>query len=90
MFVLSIPDWGVTPFAEGRDRKKIAGEIDGYNNICERSAAAFKTHFINITASQRADSNNAEFLAPDGLHPSRKEYSKWAVKLTVAILKEFK
>ena len=28
VFVLSIPDWGVTPFAEGRDRNKIAQEID--------------------------------------------------------------
>lgn len=24
VFVLSIPDWGVTPFAEGRDRKKLS------------------------------------------------------------------
>ncbi|HEY6064026.1 MAG TPA: GDSL-type esterase/lipase family protein, partial [Chitinophagaceae bacterium] len=29
--VLSIPDWGVTPFAEGRDRAQIAREIDAYN-----------------------------------------------------------
>lgn len=33
VFVLSIPDWGVTPFAEGRDRQKIAREIDAYNNV---------------------------------------------------------
>ena len=90
VFILSIPDWGVTPFAEGRDRKKIAGEIDAYNNICEKSAAAFKTHFINITASQRADSNKPGFVAPDGLHPSGQEYKKWAAKLSDVILKEFK
>lgn len=89
VFVLSIPDWGVTPFAEGRDRKKIAAEIDAYNNICERSAAAFKTHFINITTSQRTDNDKPGFVAHDGLHPSGKEYSKWADKLTDEILKEF-
>jgi lysophospholipase L1-like esterase len=33
VFVLSIPDWGVTPFAEGRDRNKIAKEIDEYNKV---------------------------------------------------------
>lgn len=33
VFVLSIPDWGVTPFAEGRDRNKIAMEIDEYNRV---------------------------------------------------------
>lgn len=85
--VLSIPDWGVTPFAEGKDRKQIAEEIDLYNDICKTSAAAFKAHFINITASQRQDGCKTEFLAPDGLHPSGKEYKKWAAELSDAILK---
>ena len=95
VFVLSIPDWGVTPFAEdrlpdeqGRDGKQIADEIDAYNIFCETYAAAFKTHFINITTAQRADGNKTEFLAADGLHPSGKEYNKWAVKLADIILKE--
>jgi lysophospholipase L1-like esterase len=85
--VLSIPDWGVTPFAEERDRKQVAEEIDVYNDICKKSAAAFKTNFINITTSQREDGNKTEFLAPDGLHPSGKEYKKWAAELADAILK---
>ncbi len=88
VIVLSIPDWGVTPFAEGRDKKNIADEIDAYNLVCEKSAAVFKTHFINITDSQREDGNTTEFLAADGLHPSGKEYKKWADKLTDAILNE--
>ncbi len=85
--VLSIPDWGVTPFAEGRDRKQTAEEIDAYNDICKKSAAAFKANFINITTSQREDGNKTAFLAPDGLHPSGKEYKKWADELADAILK---
>jgi lysophospholipase L1-like esterase len=88
VFVLSIPDWGVTPFATGRDRKQVADEIDAYNYICETSAKQFLTNFINITNSQREDGNKADFLAGDGLHPSGKEYAKWAAKLTDAILKE--
>lgn len=90
VFVLSIPDWSVTPFAEGRDRKQIATQIDDYNHICERSTTAFKAHFIDITTSQRADGDKKEFVAPDGLHPSGKEYQKWATKLSDLILKEFK
>ena len=88
VFVLSIPDWGVTPFADGRDSRKIATEIDAYNTVCEASAKQFQTHFINITVSQREDGNNKEFLATDGLHPSGKEYAKWAAKLADAVLKE--
>ncbi len=87
VFVLSIPDWGVTPFAEGRDRKKIAEEIDAYNHVCETSAKQFLTNFINITVSLREDANKPGFLATDGLHPSGKEYKKWADKLAGAILK---
>ena len=85
--VLSIPDWGVTPFAEGKDRKQVAKEIDLYNDVCKKSAAAFKANFINITTSQREDGSKTEFLAPDGLHPSGKEYKKWAAELADAILK---
>ena len=88
VFVLSIPDWGVTPFAEGRNRKEIATEIDAYNTVCEASAKQFQTNFINITDSQRDDGNKTEFLAADGLHPSGREYKKWADKLTDAVLKE--
>lgn len=88
VFVLSIPDWGVTPFAEGRDRKQVAEQIDGYNYICETSAKQFLANYINITASQRKDGDKTEFLAADGLHPSGREYSKWATKLSDAVLKE--
>jgi lysophospholipase L1-like esterase len=88
VFVLSIPDWGVTPFAEGKDRKQVADEIDAYNYICETSAKQFLANFINITHSQREDGNKAGFLVADGLHPSGKEYAKWAAKLADAILKE--
>lgn len=88
VFVLSIPDWGVTPFAESRDRKLIAGEIDAFNEVCKKSAAAFQTQFIDITVSQRDDGNKTGFLASDGLHPSGSEYKKWAGKLTDVILKQ--
>ena len=95
VFVLSIPDWGVTPFAEarrpdgqGKDRKQVADEIDAYNYICETSAKQFLANFINITVSQRQNGNKKEFLAADGLHPSGIEYKKWAAKLVDAILKE--
>ncbi len=83
--VLSIPDWGVTPFAEGRDSKKIATEIDAYNLVCKMAAQKFNTHFIDITTAQRLDGNKEEFLAADKLHPSGKEYKKWAERLAEKI-----
>jgi lysophospholipase L1-like esterase len=85
VFVLSIPDWGVTPFAADRDSKKIAGEIDAFNAICESVSKQYKTAFIDITSSQREDGSNEEFLATDKLHPSGKEYAKWAAQLSDGI-----
>ena len=85
VYVLSIPDWGVTPFAKDRGTKKIATEIDLYNNVCEKVSADFRTHYINITSDQRTDADDVECLAPDGLHPSGKEYKKWAIKLSQLI-----
>lgn len=79
--MLSIPDWGVTPFAEGKDIEKISNEIDMYNGACEKCAANAGIRFINITASQRIDGSNIEFLAEDKLHPSFKEYQKWAKEI---------
>lgn len=81
VFVLSIPDWGVTPFAEGRDRKKIAEEIDAYNNAKAAIAASYDCSYIEITESTRHNGTNALYLAEDGLHPSGKEYHIWAGKL---------
>ncbi len=85
VFVLSIPDWGVTPFAKDRDVSKIAREIDQYNDQCKFVAGDMGCMYIDITQSQRADSSNPEFLAIDGLHPSGKEYAKWAEKLVIAL-----
>jgi lysophospholipase L1-like esterase len=88
VFILSIPDWGVTPFAGGRERNKITGEIDAYNDVCKSAAEKLGAHYIDITASQRMDGGTTEFLAADQLHPSAKEYAKWAQQLSEAIKKE--
>ena len=82
VIVLSIPDWGVTPFAINKPTEKICSEIDVYNFICQAEAEYFQTHFIDITTSQRLDGKNGEFLTHDQLHPSGKEYFKWAVQLS--------
>ncbi|PZF74671.1 SGNH/GDSL hydrolase family protein [Taibaiella soli] len=87
VFVLSIPDWGVTPFAEGRDRAQIAKEIDAYNAANKNITLAHKCHYLDITDSTRKNGTNPEFLAEDGLHPSGKEYGVWAERLAPMVAK---
>jgi lysophospholipase L1-like esterase len=80
--VLSIPDWGVTPFAEGRDRAKIGREIDRYNAINREETLLAGARYVDITPVSRRASSDASLVAPDGLHPSGKMYSEW-VKLAL-------
>jgi lysophospholipase L1-like esterase len=90
VFVLSIPDWGATPFAEGRDIQKVAREIDDYNAACKEIALEHKCRYIEITASTREHGLDRAYLAGDGLHPSGKEYGIWAERLAVEVAKELK
>lgn len=90
VFVLSIPDWGVTPFAEGKDRAQIAKDIDAYNAAKKEITLAYNCHYIDITDSTRKNGTTAEYLAEDGLHPSGKEYKIWAERLAPEVAKVLK
>lgn len=81
VFVLSIPDWGVTPFASGRDRDQIAREIDEYNAANKNISENYKVLYIDITPWTREAANDLTLVASDGLHPSGKEYKRWSEKL---------
>lgn len=87
VFVLSIPDWGVTPFAAGRDTKQISREIDAYNDINRSITAKYHAQYIEITEGTREAANDSSLLADDKLHPSGKEYGRWAEKVLEAIKK---
>jgi lysophospholipase L1-like esterase len=79
VFVLSIPDWGVTPFAEGRDRKKIAKEIDDYNFVNKTESMNAGVKYFDITDISRV--NDPSLTASDGLHPSSAQYKLWAERI---------
>jgi lysophospholipase L1-like esterase len=86
VLVLSIPDWGVTPFAfaSGRDRQVIADDLDAYNAAAGDLCAAEGVAFVDITGISR-DGGAPEMLADDGLHPSVAQYARWtAAALPVA------
>ena len=76
--VLSIPDWGVTPFAEGRDRAAIAAEIDAFNAAARDVAVRRGARWVDVTPQSREAGADPAFLAADGLHPSGRAYEAWA------------
>jgi lysophospholipase L1-like esterase len=81
VFVLSIPDWGVTPFAKDRNAELIAAEIDDYNAVNKQITQQYGCAYLDITPSTRKNGTNADYLAEDGLHPSALEYAIWASAL---------
>jgi lysophospholipase L1-like esterase len=76
--VLSIPDWGVTPFAAGRDRAMIAAEIDAFNAINREEAGHAGARYVDVTPISRRASVEPALIAADGLHPSGAMYEAWA------------
>jgi lysophospholipase L1-like esterase len=74
--VVSIPDWGVTRFAGGRDRAKIGAEIDQFNAIARDESARGGAAWVDITPLSREP--HGDWLAGDGLHPSESQYAAWA------------
>ena len=78
VIVLSIPDWGVTPFARDRDRTRIAADIDLFNSVIRDESAEAGATFVDLTPISRRAASEAELLASDGLHPSGAMYAEWA------------
>jgi lysophospholipase L1-like esterase len=77
VLVLSIPDYSVTPFAHNRNMAYIAVQIDSFNAINHRIAAAYKVNYLDVTTESRKALADPDLIAADGLHFSGKEYAIW-------------
>lgn len=82
--VASIPDWGVTRFAreQGRDRARIAAELDAYNALARAESERAGARFVDITGISR---RHPDLLADDGLHPSAAQYALWLEAIEPAV-----
>lgn len=81
VFVVSIPDYGTTPFGESKEPKKIALEIDDYNDIAKSICDVHNIPFINITTVSMVAKNNSKMTATDELHPTGKMYQLWTKEI---------
>ncbi|MGB2790403.1 MAG: SGNH/GDSL hydrolase family protein [Dokdonella sp.] len=84
VMVLSIPDWGVTPFAaaQGADAERVAAHIDHFNAIARELSIARGTAWIDVTDISRGAGR--DMLTNDGLHPSAEQYALWAERVLPA------
>ena len=87
VFVISIPDYSVTPYASNSDTTQISKEIDEFNAINKAITLSYNISYIDITAGTREAKDDPSLLANDRLHPAGKEYAKWASLLADEIKK---
>jgi lysophospholipase L1-like esterase len=85
VFVLSIPDYGYTPFGES-NQEQISDEIDEYNQINQSITESKGVAYFNITEISRNGLINPSLVASDGLHPSRLMYQKWVELVAMGLV----
>lgn len=88
--VVSIPDYGVTPFGQEKNPAKIAREIDQYNHISQSISDSLGVSYVNITPISKEASDEPSLLATDKLHPSGSMYSLWVEKIAPVVLSQLK
>lgn len=82
VIVLSIPDWGFTPFAATKgDTEPISQMIDEFNAINLEETKSVGAHYVDVTIISRMALDDFELITGDRLHPSGKMYAMWAEKV---------
>jgi phospholipase/lecithinase/hemolysin len=90
VLVLSIPDWGVTPFAveKGVDQMKVSEAIDRFNAVKAETAKKMGLRYLDITNHYRMSENGQLKVVEDKLHPSKEIYNYWATSASKIIVGE--
>lgn len=81
VWVISIPNYGVTPFAESRNPVIIRQEIQVYNGIAKEIASEYGIPFVDITPISELAADDTSLLASDELHPSAQMYAMWVEEM---------
>jgi lysophospholipase L1-like esterase len=76
VFVVSIPDYGFTPFGKPK-QESISKAIDEFNEINAQITYKYGIRYFNITDISRDGLSDPSLVAADGLHPSGKMYAYW-------------
>ncbi|HEY9117097.1 MAG TPA: SGNH/GDSL hydrolase family protein, partial [Roseivirga sp.] len=85
VFVVSIPDYGKTPFGASK-AEQIERELNDYNAASEQICQQYGVKYFNITAISRQDDPNSVLVADDNLHPSGEQYRQWVASFYPQVL----
>jgi lysophospholipase L1-like esterase len=88
VFVLSIPDYGVTPVGRNYGGDQASQEIDEFNKVNFEIAKKYKITYFDVTGISRTARHDSQLIARDGLHFSGKMYTKWVQLILPYILSQ--
>lgn len=74
--VVSIPDYGYTPYGES-SKGRISKRIDAFNAVNKKIAQNANVFYVDITPISRKGLEQNGLVANDGLHPSSEMYKLW-------------
>ena len=79
VLAVSIPDWGVTPFAaqDARPPSSIAAAIDACNHLARQQAVQAGVAWAEVTSISRQAGAGSGMLVADALHPGATQYARW-------------
>jgi acyl-CoA thioesterase I len=89
VFIVSIPDYSVTPFARNKNPQKIKEEIKNFNKINKKISGNYRITFFDITPISQKAAHEPSLLAEDQLHPSGKMYKEWVDLIAPSLLHNF-
>lgn len=78
--VISIPDYGYTPYGKA-NQKRISERIDLFNASNKRISDSLELKYVNVTDISRKGLNEPDMVADDGLHPGAKMYALWVKEI---------
>ena len=81
IIIISIPDWGYSPFGESSDMIDISAQIDLFNSSLRKFASTNNLKFVDVTEISRRGIDEPNLIAGDNLHPSGIMYLEWAKKI---------
>ncbi len=81
VFVLSIPDYSVTPLAQSGNPDEISTELKEFNQLKKEIVQAYGVNYFNITDISQKASSDLTLLADDQLHPSAIMYEMWVGRI---------
>ncbi|MBC3538867.1 SGNH/GDSL hydrolase family protein [Rufibacter sediminis] len=79
--VLTIPDWGATPFGASRDQASISTQIKKFNEVIKAEAGAAGITVVDIYELSLQARESPALVAPDGLHYSGLMHQQWAQRV---------